>query len=187
MRLTWCSGESVHSHFVSHFVPNLWIEVKSNTIKKKKKCISLHWYPIAWVWPPNKQQWQHCREMPFAAIDHETYKGGHVQGSWKGLCVKHLCGSNSYSEGPRAPLTASKDHQFKFDAGNNDCLYIYSWPCPLINWQNIKGDKRNLRMWKLINPKETPAWLHHVSISRPQKKIISSSVHRPVVPAPWPD
>lgn len=71
---------------------------------------------------------------------------------------------------PQAPLAASKDHQFKSDAGTNDGLHIYSWPCPLINWQNIKDDKRHLRMWKLINPEETPAWLHHVSISHPHTK-----------------
>lgn len=88
--------------------------------------------------------------------------------------IKCLCGSNSYSEELRSTSTTGcikrLPLQFKFDAGNNDCLHIYSWLCPLINEQNIKDDKRNLRLWKLINPQETPAWLHHVSISHPQKK-----------------
>lgn len=92
--------------------------------------------------------------------DHETYKEA---------CVK---GSYSYSEGLRSTCTTGciKRPAIQIGCRNNDCLHIYSWPCPLINWQNIKDDKRNLRMWKLINPQETPAWLHHVSISHPQKK-----------------
>ena len=66
-------------------------------------------------------------------------------------------------------MAASKVHQFKFD-GNNGYPYIYLWPCSLINWQNIKDDKRNVKMWKLINPQEKPSWLHHVPISNAQKK-----------------
>lgn len=30
-------------------------------------------------------------------------------------------------------------------------IFIHDHPCPLINWQNIKDDKRNLTIWELIN------------------------------------
>lgn len=62
---------------------------------------------------------------------------------------------------------------------NNEKLHIYSWACPLINWQNIKGNERGEKAGgKLINLAEHLLITGCINITR-KERITLHSAHCP--------
>lgn len=70
--------------------------------------------------------------------------------------------------------------QITADLENNDELHIYSWVCPLINWQNTKGNKRRKKkIWKLRNLRKNLLIKWCIKFTR-KEWITFYSVHRPI-------
>lgn len=82
----------------------------------------------------------------------------------------------------KSPNMAQREISDSNNLQNNEKLHIYSWACPLINWQNIKGNKRGEKAGgKLINLAEHLLITGCINITR-KERITLHSAHCPHFP-----